>query len=125
MPERDIAEKLMRGLMARPSRPCMAPWVGLVHETAEGFTKLRAGLRTRGAQAYDYPFRGTPNLQPERDHLRRGNEMTDSIVIVGGGLAAARVAQAFRKAGGEGAVTILSADSDPPYNRPPLSKGFL
>jgi NADPH-dependent 2,4-dienoyl-CoA reductase/sulfur reductase-like enzyme len=46
-------------------------------------------------------------------------------VIVGGGLAAARVAQAFRKAGGEGAVTILSADSDPPYNRPPLSKGFL
>jgi len=22
-------------------------------------------------------------------------------------------------------VTILSADTDPPYNRPPLSKGFL
>jgi NADPH-dependent 2,4-dienoyl-CoA reductase/sulfur reductase-like enzyme len=51
--------------------------------------------------------------------------MTDRIVIVGGGLAAARVAQAFRKAGGEGTVTILSADHDPPYNRPPLSKGFL
>ena len=51
--------------------------------------------------------------------------MTERIVIVGGGLAAARVAQAFRKAGGEGPVTILSADSDPPYNRPPLSKGFL
>ena len=50
--------------------------------------------------------------------------MTERIVIVGGGLAAARVAQAFRKAGGEGPVTILSADSDPPYNRPPLSKGF-
>ena len=51
--------------------------------------------------------------------------MTDRIVIVGGGLAAARVATAFRKAGGEGSVTILSADTDPPYNRPPLSKGFL
>ena len=51
--------------------------------------------------------------------------MTDRIVIVGGGLAAARVAQAFRKAGGEDTVTILSADHDPPYNRPPLSKGFL
>jgi 3-phenylpropionate/trans-cinnamate dioxygenase ferredoxin reductase subunit len=51
--------------------------------------------------------------------------MIDRIVIVGGGLAAARVARAFRDAGGEGSVTILSADSDPPYNRPPLSKGFL
>ena len=51
--------------------------------------------------------------------------MTNRIVIVGGGLAAARVAKAFRKAGGEGPVTMLSADTDPPYNRPPLSKGFL
>jgi 3-phenylpropionate/trans-cinnamate dioxygenase ferredoxin reductase subunit len=51
--------------------------------------------------------------------------MTDGIVIVGGGLAAARVARAFRQAGGKGAVTLLSADTDPPYNRPPLSKGFL
>jgi 3-phenylpropionate/trans-cinnamate dioxygenase ferredoxin reductase subunit len=51
--------------------------------------------------------------------------MTDRIVIVGGGLAAARVATAFRKAGGTDSVTILSADTDPPYNRPPLSKGFL
>jgi 3-phenylpropionate/trans-cinnamate dioxygenase ferredoxin reductase subunit len=51
--------------------------------------------------------------------------MTDRIVIVGGGLAAARVARAFRDAGGEEPVSILSADTDPPYNRPPLSKGFL
>jgi 3-phenylpropionate/trans-cinnamate dioxygenase ferredoxin reductase subunit len=54
-----------------------------------------------------------------------GAQMTDGIVIVGGGLAAARVARAFRDAGGEGAVTMLSSDTDPPYNRPPLSKGFL
>jgi NADPH-dependent 2,4-dienoyl-CoA reductase/sulfur reductase-like enzyme len=51
--------------------------------------------------------------------------MNNGTVIVGGGLAAARVAQAFRKAGGEGAVTILGREPDPPYNRPPLSKGFL
>jgi 3-phenylpropionate/trans-cinnamate dioxygenase ferredoxin reductase component len=51
--------------------------------------------------------------------------MTDRIVIVGGGLAAARVGRAYRDAGGEASVTILSADGDPPYNRPPLSKGFL
>lgn len=51
--------------------------------------------------------------------------MSNGIVIVGGGLAAARVATAYRAAGGTDPVTILSADSDPPYNRPPLSKGFL
>ena len=51
--------------------------------------------------------------------------MTNGIVIVGGGLAAARVATAFRGAGGNGPVTILSADTQLPYNRPPLSKGFL
>jgi NADPH-dependent 2,4-dienoyl-CoA reductase/sulfur reductase-like enzyme len=51
--------------------------------------------------------------------------MTNGIVIVGGGLAAARVASAFRGSGGAGPVTLLSADNHPPYNRPPLSKGFL
>jgi 3-phenylpropionate/trans-cinnamate dioxygenase ferredoxin reductase component len=51
--------------------------------------------------------------------------MNDKTVIIGGGLAAARVAQAFRKAGGEGPVTILGKETDAPYNRPPLSKGFL
>jgi 3-phenylpropionate/trans-cinnamate dioxygenase ferredoxin reductase subunit len=49
----------------------------------------------------------------------------DSIVIVGGGLAAGRTALAYREAGGEADVTILSSEPDPPYNRPPLTKGFL
>ena len=47
------------------------------------------------------------------------------IVIVGGGVTAARVVRAYREAGGDASLTILSADEDPPYNRPPLSKGFL
>ena len=51
--------------------------------------------------------------------------MTDRIVIVGGGLAAARVVRAYRDSGGEAPLTMLSADTHPPYNRPPLSKGFL
>jgi 3-phenylpropionate/trans-cinnamate dioxygenase ferredoxin reductase subunit len=49
----------------------------------------------------------------------------EQIVIVGGGLAAARVAFQYREAGGEDDVTILSSDTDPPYHRPPLTKGFL
>jgi len=50
---------------------------------------------------------------------------SDPIVVVGGGLAAARLATEYRAAGGEAVVTILAAEPDPPYNRPPLTKGFL
>ena len=50
---------------------------------------------------------------------------TDSIVVVGGGLAAGRLASEYRESGGEEDVTILSAEPDPPYHRPPLTKGFL
>ena len=49
----------------------------------------------------------------------------DSIVIVGGGLAGGRLAAEYRESGGEADVTILSAEPDPPYHRPPLTKGFL
>jgi NADPH-dependent 2,4-dienoyl-CoA reductase/sulfur reductase-like enzyme len=47
------------------------------------------------------------------------------IVIVGGGPAAQAAADAYRKAGGAGAVTILAREADPPYERPPLTKDFL
>jgi NADPH-dependent 2,4-dienoyl-CoA reductase/sulfur reductase-like enzyme len=49
----------------------------------------------------------------------------ERIAIVGGGLTAGRVVQSYRQAGGEDPITLLSADSWPPYHRPPLSKGFL
>jgi NADPH-dependent 2,4-dienoyl-CoA reductase/sulfur reductase-like enzyme len=51
--------------------------------------------------------------------------MTNRIVIAGGGLAAARTVRSYRDAGGDAPVTVLSADTALPYNRPPLSKGFL
>jgi 3-phenylpropionate/trans-cinnamate dioxygenase ferredoxin reductase component len=47
------------------------------------------------------------------------------IVIVGGGLAAARAVKGYREGGGQAPVTMLSADTALPYHRPPLSKGFL
>jgi 3-phenylpropionate/trans-cinnamate dioxygenase ferredoxin reductase component len=49
----------------------------------------------------------------------------ERIAIVGGGLTAGRVVQSYRQAGGEEPITLVSADSWPPYHRPPLSKGFL
>ena len=49
----------------------------------------------------------------------------DPIVIVGGGRAAASLIDAYREAGGDELITVVSADDQPPYNRPPLSKGVL
>jgi 3-phenylpropionate/trans-cinnamate dioxygenase ferredoxin reductase subunit len=49
----------------------------------------------------------------------------EPIIVVGGGLAAGRLAAEYRAAGGEAELTVVSAEPDPPYNRPPLTKGFL
>src|ERR1700760_2012602 len=49
----------------------------------------------------------------------------ERIVIVGGGPAAEAAGAAHREAGGSGSVTILAREADPPYERPPLTKGFL
>jgi 3-phenylpropionate/trans-cinnamate dioxygenase ferredoxin reductase subunit len=51
--------------------------------------------------------------------------MRDRFVIVGGGAAGHAAARAYREAGGEAEVFLLSADTEPPYERPPLSKEFL
>ena len=47
------------------------------------------------------------------------------IVIVGGGLAAARTAEQLRKSEFGGPVTIVSDEVHLPYDRPPLSKDVL
>ncbi|GAA3952538.1 FAD/NAD(P)-binding oxidoreductase [Gordonia caeni] len=51
--------------------------------------------------------------------------MTDSVVIAGGGLGASRLAENLRGNGFTAPITILSAESHPPYDRPPLSKSVL
>lgn len=49
----------------------------------------------------------------------------ERIVIVGGGLAAARAAESLRSDGYEGSITILGDERELPYLRPPLSKEYL
>jgi NADPH-dependent 2,4-dienoyl-CoA reductase/sulfur reductase-like enzyme len=49
----------------------------------------------------------------------------ESIVIVGGGLAGAKAAEALREKGFDGSVTIVAAEDQLPYERPPLSKSYL
>ena len=46
-------------------------------------------------------------------------------LLIGGGLAAANCARWLREEGGEGSVLLVGREPLPPYNRPPLSKGYL
>ncbi len=48
-----------------------------------------------------------------------------SIVIVGGGAAGVAAAEMLRRKGYDGPLTMISADADPPVDRPNLSKDFL
>jgi 3-phenylpropionate/trans-cinnamate dioxygenase ferredoxin reductase subunit len=47
------------------------------------------------------------------------------VLIVGGGLAGQRCAERLRRRGYEGALRILCAEHEAPYDRPPLSKAVL
>jgi 3-phenylpropionate/trans-cinnamate dioxygenase ferredoxin reductase component len=46
-------------------------------------------------------------------------------LLIGGGLAAGNCARWLREGGGEGSILLVGREADPPYNRPPLTKGFL
>ncbi|WP_206448475.1 NAD(P)/FAD-dependent oxidoreductase [Agrococcus sp. KRD186] len=48
-----------------------------------------------------------------------------SIVIIGAGLAGATAATELREQGYEGEIVLIGAETTPPYERPPLSKGYL
>jgi 3-phenylpropionate/trans-cinnamate dioxygenase ferredoxin reductase component len=47
------------------------------------------------------------------------------FLLVGGGLAAANCARWLREEGANGTILLVGREPDPPYNRPPLSKGFM
>ncbi|WP_371652587.1 MULTISPECIES: NAD(P)/FAD-dependent oxidoreductase [unclassified Streptomyces] len=48
-----------------------------------------------------------------------------TFVIVGGGLAGAKAAETLRAEGFNGRVILIGDEREHPYERPPLSKGFL
>jgi len=50
---------------------------------------------------------------------------TFELIIVGGGLTAARAIREYRAAGGDGRIALFSRETSLPYHRPPLSKRYL
>ena len=50
---------------------------------------------------------------------------TGRFAIVGAALAGGSAAAALREGGFEGEITLIGAEKQLPYNRPPLSKGYL
>ncbi|MFI9560852.1 NAD(P)/FAD-dependent oxidoreductase [Nonomuraea endophytica] len=48
-----------------------------------------------------------------------------TFVIVGAGLAGAKAAQTLREEGFDGEIVLIGAETERPYERPPLSKGYL
>ena len=51
--------------------------------------------------------------------------MAKAYVIVGASLAGATAAITLREEGADGTVTLIGAEHEPPYERPPLSKAYL
>ncbi len=49
----------------------------------------------------------------------------DSVLVVGASLAGHSTARALRAEGFDGRITLVGAEPERPYDRPPLSKGFL
>jgi NADPH-dependent 2,4-dienoyl-CoA reductase/sulfur reductase-like enzyme len=55
----------------------------------------------------------------------KGSAVADGVLIVGGGLAAARCAETLRRLEYEGPLRLLCGEPHLPYDRPPLSKELL
>ncbi|ROS30823.1 NAD(P)/FAD-dependent oxidoreductase [Cellulomonas sp. PhB150] len=51
--------------------------------------------------------------------------MAGRVVVVGGGLAGAKTVEALREGGHDEGILLLKLGTDLPYERPPLSKGYL
>ena len=68
------------------------------------------------------PVRSAPG-----DSAANGGERCpqDPPCIVGASLGGARAAEALRDGGFEGQVVLIGAEEHYPYERPPLSKGYL
>jgi 3-phenylpropionate/trans-cinnamate dioxygenase ferredoxin reductase subunit len=52
-------------------------------------------------------------------------ERTVEFLLVGGGMASGNCARHLREQGADGDILLVGREPDPPYNRPPLTKGYM
>src|SRR5690625_7724716 len=50
---------------------------------------------------------------------------TETVVVIGAGLAGAKAVEALREKGFDGEIVLIGEEERLPYERPPLSKEFL
>lgn len=53
------------------------------------------------------------------------SDRTIDVLLIGGGIASASAAAELRERGFEGSITLATRELDPPYHRPPITKGYL
>jgi 3-phenylpropionate/trans-cinnamate dioxygenase ferredoxin reductase component len=62
---------------------------------------------------------------PDSGVGRAERKWMEGVVIVGAGHTGAQAAKTLRQEGWRGAITLVGAETEPPYQRPPLSKEIL
>jgi hypothetical protein len=105
-----------------PSLSCRRPPSVRDSETGNSKTRSLGLIGTDDSGARSFPQEGTPGAQ--------GCTLSDvqdyGILVLGGGMVAGYAAKEFVEKGLKpGELGIISADNALPYERPPLSKGFL
>lgn len=99
---------------------------------AEVMAEQRGQLMVSDIGGYNVPF-STAHRLPSAARLLVNSygfhklaPMAETrYVIVGGGLAGVSAIEGIRELDKSGAITMISAERELPYHRPPLSKGFL
>jgi NADPH-dependent 2,4-dienoyl-CoA reductase/sulfur reductase-like enzyme/nitrite reductase/ring-hydroxylating ferredoxin subunit len=117
---------LVEGLLVDGSVRC--PWHHACFDLRTGYVKRGPALDPLDrwqVEQQDDRIVVRRKLQPAPTPHRAADTQPESIVILGAGAAGLAAALTLRRAGYQRALTLVSGETDPPYDRPNLSKDYL